>query len=457
MCLSRLLIENIYLKGYATTAKLQCGLTEYFVLFNDGRMHHSLGYSTPDKVYQAAVGDGAKIADKYRTLNKQTDDLKGKRGAATFRCMNSSGYQLKLSHFLSTGWGATSTGSTVNPMEINSDVPAGIPTHHALNQNESLKSVSTSDLFSELIVRTAFDVKAASEEQAFLSHRLWNNLQSFSDVHLNRHSLTNLKNVYSALVRPNIEHRLPVKGATWVELGCGSMNPWSFSLLLLAMGAKNVVPIDLDPVGDSKAACRTLFEMAKTIIVDPASIVGSDGSGITQQEILNNLNGFDFAKLSNGSISGIPVSRLAYRLESVYEMTLPEESVDVVVSNAFLEHVPDVDKAVESIARITKPGGYGVHIIDTIDHWFYGVPGAGPLDFLKTEQDELLVHGCNRIRPKEFVAIFERNGFEVLNASYGNPVPVTVNERSEFLSPWSAMSIDDLSPTLINIAVRRSY
>lgn len=67
-------------------------------------------------------------------------------------------------------------------MKTNSDVPAGTFTHYALNQNESLKSVSISDLFSELIVQTAFDIKATSQKQAFLSHRLWNNLQSYSDV-----------------------------------------------------------------------------------------------------------------------------------------------------------------------------------------------------------------------------------------------------------------------------------
>ena len=343
-----------------------------------------------------------------------------------------------------------------NSMQTASSQPAGSLTHYSLNKNESLKQISIIDLFSELVARTDLHMKASSQEQAFLSHRLWKNLQSFSDVFLNRHSLANIKEVYSALVRPNIEQHLPVKDATWVELGAGSINPWSFSMALLAMGAKKAVPIDLDPVGDSKAACCTLFEIAKAIIVDPASVVGSDGSGITPQEILNNLHGFNFAELSNGSISGIPSSRLDYRLESVYEMTLPEASVDVVVSNAFLEHVPDVSKAVKAIARITKPGGYGVHIIDTIDHWTYGVPGAGPLDFLKIDPDEPLVHGSNRVRPKEFVNIFERNGFEVLSANYGNPVPVTLKERSNFLAPWSAMAIDDLIPTLINIVVRRA-
>ena len=51
--------KNIFLKDYLTAVELQCGLNEYFVLFNIERPYQSLGYSTPDKVYRAAVGDGA--------------------------------------------------------------------------------------------------------------------------------------------------------------------------------------------------------------------------------------------------------------------------------------------------------------------------------------------------------------------------------------------------------------
>ena len=72
--------EDIYLKGYSTAAELQCGLKEYFVLFNAERLRQSLGYSTPDKVYRAAAGGGARIVDKYKKKNKQTEELKVNEG-----------------------------------------------------------------------------------------------------------------------------------------------------------------------------------------------------------------------------------------------------------------------------------------------------------------------------------------------------------------------------------------
>ena len=67
--------EDIYLKGYSTATELQCGLKKYFIEYNVERSHQSLGYSTPDKVYRTASGGGARIVDKYRKLNKQTEEL----------------------------------------------------------------------------------------------------------------------------------------------------------------------------------------------------------------------------------------------------------------------------------------------------------------------------------------------------------------------------------------------
>jgi len=66
--------EDVYLKGYATMPELLIGLTEYFVFYNTERTHQSLGYSTPDKVYNTATGGGAMIVDKYSKKEKLTQE-----------------------------------------------------------------------------------------------------------------------------------------------------------------------------------------------------------------------------------------------------------------------------------------------------------------------------------------------------------------------------------------------
>jgi putative transposase len=57
--------EEVYLKGYENMPDLLLGLTHYFLFYNAERLHQSLGYTTPDEVYQTAAGGGAKIVDKF--------------------------------------------------------------------------------------------------------------------------------------------------------------------------------------------------------------------------------------------------------------------------------------------------------------------------------------------------------------------------------------------------------
>lgn len=57
--------EDVYLKKYESVRDLLMGLTHYFVFYNDKRRYQSLDYQTPDVVYQAAAGGGAKIVDKF--------------------------------------------------------------------------------------------------------------------------------------------------------------------------------------------------------------------------------------------------------------------------------------------------------------------------------------------------------------------------------------------------------
>jgi putative transposase len=56
--------EDVYLNGYAKMGDLLIGLTKYFDMYNK-RPHQSLGYKTPEAVYQSAIGGGAKIVDKF--------------------------------------------------------------------------------------------------------------------------------------------------------------------------------------------------------------------------------------------------------------------------------------------------------------------------------------------------------------------------------------------------------
>ena len=56
--------------------ELMCGLTRYFVYYNEERPHQSLGYQTPNVVYSTSAGGGAMIVDRFSRKKRQ------KRGSA---------------------------------------------------------------------------------------------------------------------------------------------------------------------------------------------------------------------------------------------------------------------------------------------------------------------------------------------------------------------------------------
>jgi putative transposase len=62
--------EDVYLKGYESMPDLLLGLTHYFLFYNEERLHQSLGYTTPDVVYQTGTGGGAMIVDKFNELTE---------------------------------------------------------------------------------------------------------------------------------------------------------------------------------------------------------------------------------------------------------------------------------------------------------------------------------------------------------------------------------------------------
>jgi putative transposase len=43
--------DDVYLQKYANMSDLLLGLTDYFQFYNEERLHQSLGYTTPNKVY----------------------------------------------------------------------------------------------------------------------------------------------------------------------------------------------------------------------------------------------------------------------------------------------------------------------------------------------------------------------------------------------------------------------
>ncbi|MDF5731913.1 MAG: bifunctional 2-polyprenyl-6-hydroxyphenol methylase/3-demethylubiquinol 3-O-methyltransferase UbiG [Rhizonema sp. PD38] len=94
------------------------------------------------------------------------------------------------------------------------------------------------------------------------------------------------------------------------------------------------------------------------------------GGGILSEYIARqgfNVTGID---ISEGAIEVAKQHALLdnieieYQTGSVYQLSFPNNSFDVVVSSDFLEHIEDLDKAISEMSRILKSGG--IFVFDTI-------------------------------------------------------------------------------------------
>jgi len=96
--------------------------------------------------------------------------------------------------------------------------------------------------------------------------------------------------------------------------------------------------------------------------------------------------------------------------------TVSDASMDLTLSNAVLEHCADLQAAVVELARVTRPGGLGVHEVDHRDHRHQ----SRPLEYLLMSDDRFEslfeeLHGeCgNRFRRFEVERLFNESGLVV--------------------------------------------
>lgn len=106
----------------------------------------------------------------------------------------------------------------------------------------------------------------------------------------------------------------------------------------------------------------------------------------------------------------------------IYQVSLenascvPNELIDISISNATFEHFVLAEQAVKELSRITKPGGLGFHQIDMRDHEHFD----RPLEFLTCPNPiyryitkiSNALRG-NRLRYTEYNQLFEQYGFKV--------------------------------------------
>ena len=218
-----------------------------------------------------------------------------------------------------------------------------------------------------------------------------------------------------------IDHFEEISGTTLdgkdiLEIGPGADYGWA--MIMSCCGARCSVVDPFVPVWSDDYHPRFLAALAKRLQTLPRIV--------TLDPIHQLLQTCDFKR------SGL----ICYD-EAAEELKAPSEAFDLVLSAAVGEHFYDITSAFREMARITRPGGIGLHVIDLRDHRDF----SRPLEYLlMTDEDFwkefVLRHAecANRYRAQEFLNVCRQVGFHVIS--------------HEGKSSFDAEYLDDFIPRL---------
>jgi SAM-dependent methyltransferase len=317
--------------------------------------------------------------------------------------------------------------------------------------SHNLADVDTHALIVELANRAERGISIGRGPTILPADAVVEHLGKAVDVHWNRFSMQRQCDLFWMFVLGVNPPGPPIEGEVYLDLGCGSIHPYGFGMLMCLLGAKQSIAVDLAKPQDVPRAVRNLARLADWLLQNPKRLVRD--LPITRDQIERNLASFDLDALRNGDPSGLR-DHVVFRCEAADALSLATGSVGVVVSNSFLEHVDDIHAVLSELARVTKQGGFGVHAIDTVDHDTYARTSLMPLDFLRRPAGAM-VNGSNRLRFHEYGPVFEQHGFEVRESVPSQRIQLSDEEIASFAEPWSKMPREALEVVQGRIVVRK--
>lgn len=199
---------------------------------------------------------------------------------------------------------------------------------------------------------------------------------------------------YSGLARSSIE------GKTVLEVGPGEN--LGVGLNFIADGAARVVSAD---------RFRSLRPPVEQVQVYRRLIDGFDATHRSRVEKVLTLHEGDY-KVDSGVFTYLTDTAL----ESL-DRQFARHTFDVIVSRAVLEHIFDVDRALENMDLLLKPGGIMIHEVDLRDHGMFTRYGLNPLTFLTFGEGSWRLMSShngspNRAPMKHYVENLNRRGYD---------------------------------------------
>lgn len=133
---------------------------------------------------------------------------------------------------------------------------------------------------------------------------------------------------------------------------------------------------------------------------------------------------------------------------------LPDESLDLVISRACLEHIalPELELLMARLRPKLKQGAFMAHAIDNSDHFSHSDAGISRVNFLTWSESKhrflwnLGKDGENRMRHHQYADLFRKTGYIVV----GEESLIDTRTAAEvpqlpLSEPYSSMTIDQIA------------
>ncbi len=222
-----------------------------------------------------------------------------------------------------------------------------------------------------------------------------------------------------------IQAQRPLEGARVMEVGTG--RSLAIPLLTWLLGAEQVLTVDLNRYLRPEVLLADLAYLRANqpwLKEQLAAVVGEAGPTEGRQA---DLLALDLERPPARVLEELlQLCSIDYRAPAdASALDLAAESIDVHLSRHVLEHVPPDALAgiLREAARVLKPDGLCVHLIDLSDHFQHQDSSISPVNFLRyseAEWDRLAGNRfmyMNRLRASDYLAIFEAAGLTLLDVS----------------------------------------
>jgi SAM-dependent methyltransferase len=271
----------------------------------------------------------------------------------------------------------------------------------------------------------------------------WVEDRSFED----EHAVAYAEAIFDGLRRRIERHRGALEGLRILELGPGYT--LTAGLLFYAHGARSYTGADLFPIAgrDSALYRRLRLHLSRSFVLPVSSI---------NQEILRR---FDEAVKLDGPEAVFDETKVSCRHPvDAASLPFPDASFDVVLSLASFEHFQDPAAAARECARVTAPGGVGLHQIDLRDHRDF----SKPLDFLRYSDEEWRKIPpkpfcyTNRLRKSDFERVFRDSGVSVEDADVNLKTTLDPALRAQLHPSFRDRPIEELEAISTFFVLRKS-